>query len=81
MVCAASPLQLRAHHRFLILRERGYEEFAPSYKVEKRWSDRTKQIEQFLFPGYIFCRFNPNDRLSDPHGARGCRRGWIWQIA
>jgi transcription antitermination factor NusG len=46
------------------LRERGYEEFAPSYQVEKRWSDRTKQIEQFLFPGYIFCRFNPNDRLS-----------------
>src|ERR1700722_15053729 len=46
------------------LRERGDQEFAPSYQVEKRWSDRTKQIEQFLFPGYIFCRFNPNDRLS-----------------
>lgn len=45
------------------LRERGYEDFAPSYKVERRWSDRTKQIEQFLFPGYVFCRFNPNDRL------------------
>jgi transcription antitermination factor NusG len=45
------------------LRERGYEEFAPSYKLEKRWSDRTKQIDQFLFPGYLFCRFNPNDRL------------------
>jgi transcription antitermination factor NusG len=45
------------------LRERGYEEFAPSYKSERRWSDRTKQIEQFLFPGYIFCRFDPNERL------------------
>ena len=45
------------------LRERGYQEFAPSYKVEKRWSDRTKQIDQFLFPGYLFCRFDPNDRL------------------
>src|SRR5271156_3442542 len=45
------------------LRERGYEEFAPSCKIEKRWSDRTKQIDQFLFPGYIFCRFDPNDRL------------------
>jgi len=45
------------------LRERGYEEFAPSYKIEKRWSDRTKQIDQFLFPGYVFCRFDPNDRL------------------
>jgi transcription antitermination factor NusG len=45
------------------LRERGYEPFAPSYRVEQRWSDRTKQIEKFLFPGYIFCRFDPNDRL------------------
>jgi transcription antitermination factor NusG len=45
------------------LRDRGYEEFTPSYKVEKRWSDRTKQIDQFLFPGYVFCRFDPNDRL------------------
>jgi transcription antitermination factor NusG len=46
------------------LRERGYPDlFAPSYKIEKRWSDRKKQIEQFLFPGYLFCRFDPNDRL------------------
>ncbi len=45
------------------LRDRGYEEFSPSNKVEKRWSDRKKQIDQFLFPGYIFCRFDPNDRL------------------
>ncbi len=45
------------------LRQRGYEDFAPSYKVESRWTDRTKQIDRFLFPGYIFCRFDPNDRL------------------
>jgi transcription antitermination factor NusG len=45
------------------LRQRGYQEYAPSYKVEKRWSDRIKQIDQFLFPGYLFCRFDPNDRL------------------
>jgi len=45
------------------LRERGYEEFAPSYKTERSWSDRKKQIDQFLFPGYVFCRLNPNDRL------------------
>jgi len=45
------------------LRQRGYVEFAPSYKSERIWSDRKKQIEQFLFPGYVFCRFNPNDRL------------------
>jgi transcription antitermination factor NusG len=45
------------------LRQRGYEEFAPSYKTERVWSDRKKQIDQFLFPGYVFCRFDPNDRL------------------
>jgi len=27
------------------------------------WSDRKKQIDQYLFPGYVFCRLNPNDRL------------------
>ena len=47
----------------LHLEERGYEEFAPSYKVERRWSDRTKEMEQFLFPGYVFCRLDPQHRL------------------
>jgi len=59
-------LRLRSNYERVTgehLRDRGYEEFAPSYKVEKRWSDRTKQVDQFLFPGYIFCRFDPNDRL------------------
>ena len=45
------------------LEERGYEEFMPSYKTERRWSDRTKEIEQFLFPGYVFCRMDPQHRL------------------
>lgn len=46
------------------LRQRGYEEFAPSYKTERQWSDRKKEIDQFLFPGYVFCRFNPENRLA-----------------
>ena len=45
------------------LRERGFEEFSPSYQVQRRWSDRTKTMEQFLFPGYVFSRLNPHDRL------------------
>ncbi len=45
------------------LRERGYEEFAPSHQTERVWSDRKKQVEQFLFPGYVFCRFNVEHRL------------------
>ena len=45
------------------LRERGYEEFAPSYQTERRWSDRSKLVDQFLFPGYVFCRMSVEHRL------------------
>ncbi|MBN9662333.1 MAG: hypothetical protein J0H49_29310 [Acidobacteria bacterium] len=47
----------------LHLRERGFEEFTPSYRVERQWSDRIKSIDQPLFPGYVFCRLNVNDRM------------------
>lgn len=47
----------------LHLRERGFEQFCPSYQVEKQWTDRKKVTEKFLFPGYVFCRLNPSDRL------------------
>ena len=46
-----------------ILREKGYEEFAPSYRSRRYWSDRVKVIDQPLFPGYVFCRFDPNHFL------------------
>jgi len=45
------------------LRHRGFEEFSPTYTTERQWSDRKKQVDAFLFPGYVFCRLNPNDRL------------------
>ena len=45
------------------LRERGFEQYCPSYAVEHQWSDRKKTMERFLFPGYVFCRLNPQDRL------------------
>jgi len=45
------------------LRETGYEEFSPTYKLERQWSDRTKILDQPLFPGYVFCRLNLSDRL------------------
>jgi transcriptional antiterminator NusG len=41
----------------------GYERFLPQYKVRKRWSDRIKEVDAPLFPGYLFCRFDPHDRL------------------
>jgi transcription antitermination factor NusG len=42
---------------------RGYESFLPLYKCRRRWSDRFKEIELPLFPGYVFCKFNPLNRL------------------
>jgi transcription antitermination factor NusG len=42
---------------------KGYEWFLPLYKCRKRWSDRIKEVEAPLFPGYLFCRINLQDRL------------------
>jgi transcription antitermination factor NusG len=59
-------LRVRSKHEqvaSLHLRSRGYEEFSPFYKVERQWSDRKKTGEQSLFPGYVFCRLDGNDRL------------------
>jgi transcription antitermination factor NusG len=41
----------------------GYECFWPKFKSVRQWSDRRKEIESPLFPGYLFCRFNPLERL------------------
>ena len=45
-----------------LLRRQGLEEFLPLYRSRRRWSDRSKMIELPLFPGYLFCRFNPDSR-------------------
>lgn len=42
---------------------KGYQWFLPLYKSRKPWSDRIKEFDTPLFPGYLFCRFNPQDRL------------------
>jgi transcription antitermination factor NusG len=40
----------------------GYECMLPTYKSVRQWSDRVKEIEQPLFPGYLFCRFDFQNR-------------------
>lgn len=45
------------------LQARGFESFSPVYKCRRRWSDRFKEIELPLFPGYVFCQFDPSNRL------------------
>ncbi len=45
------------------LQAKGYEEFLPLIKQRRRWSDRSKLIDRPLFPGYVFCRFDPARRV------------------
>jgi len=59
-------LQVRVRHEVAVsdhLHGKGYEWFLPLYKSRRRWSDRVKEVEAPLFPGYLFCRFDPQDRL------------------
>lgn len=45
------------------LRSKGFEDFLPTHRCRRRWSDRVKQFEAPLFPGYVFCRFSLYNRL------------------
>lgn len=46
-----------------VLEGKGYQPFLPVYRVSRRWTDRLKQVDMPLFPGYVFCRFDPQHRL------------------
>jgi transcription antitermination factor NusG len=45
------------------LLNRGLEAYLPTHKVKRRWSDRQKELEVVLFPGYVFCRFEKSDLM------------------
>lgn len=47
-----------------VLESQGIETLLPAYTVTKRWSDRLKTARAPLFPGYMFCRMNPNSKLA-----------------
>ncbi len=47
----------------LTAQSKGFEEFLPLYQSRRRWSDRIKSLELPLFPGYVFCRLNPQHRM------------------
>jgi transcription antitermination factor NusG len=58
-------LRVRSHRENLVAAQlcgQGYECFLPLYKSVRRWSDRMKESEQPLFPGYLFCRFDFQNR-------------------
>lgn len=45
------------------LLNRGFEAYLPVCRVRRQWSDRTKELDSVLFPGYVFCRFRQPDRM------------------
>jgi transcription antitermination factor NusG len=45
------------------LRGKGIEEFLPLFRSHRQWSDRVKVMELPLFPGYLFCRLNLEERM------------------
>jgi transcriptional antiterminator RfaH len=58
-------LQVRSRREALVadhLEGQGFECYLPLYKSTRRWSDRVKEVEQPLFPGYLFCRLNLSNR-------------------
>jgi transcription antitermination factor NusG len=45
------------------LQDKAYELFLPTYRSQRQWSDRKKHVDVPLFPGYVFCRLDPQNRL------------------
>jgi transcription antitermination factor NusG len=41
----------------------GLDEYVPLQKIRRQWSDRVKELDTPLFPGYIFCGFTYSERL------------------
>jgi transcription antitermination factor NusG len=59
-------LRVKSRHEKAVaaaVRGKGFEEFLPLYRWRHVWSDRTKWVEMPLFPGYVFCKLDPEFRL------------------
>jgi transcription antitermination factor NusG len=41
-----------------LLRQKGYQCLTPTYRLKRKWSDRTVEVELPLFPGYVFCHLS-----------------------
>jgi transcription antitermination factor NusG len=45
------------------LRGKGLHEYLPLVRSQRQWSDRVKVLDLPVFPGYLFCRLNLEDRM------------------
>jgi transcription antitermination factor NusG len=46
-----------------LLSGKGYQTFLPTFRTEKRWRGRSREVAAPLFPGYVFCQFDAHKRL------------------
>lgn len=59
-------LYVRSRHEKVVeggLRGKGYTAFSPFYRTKRKRVDRIAAIDVPLFPGYVFCLFDPTKRL------------------
>lgn len=59
-------LAVRPRHDKVVstaLEQKGYVTFLPLYKKKRQYAARFRESHLPLFPGYVFCRFNPVTRL------------------
>ena len=60
-------LHVRSRHEKTVhsqLEAKQQDVFLPLYTARNKWGDRWRSVSLPLFPGYIFCRFDPADRYS-----------------
>lgn len=48
----------------LVLQQKGFECFTPTYPEERKYTDRQRKVSAPLFPGYVFGRFSSSDNLQ-----------------
>jgi transcription antitermination factor NusG len=46
------------------LKTAGFEASLALYRIRRRWSDRIKELNLPIFPGYVFCRFSYRSRVA-----------------
>jgi transcription antitermination factor NusG len=59
-------LQVRARWESssaVLLFGKGYQTLLPTYRTKKRWNGKFRDVQVPLFPGYVFCQFDPQKRL------------------
>jgi transcriptional antiterminator RfaH len=56
------------------LEEKGFDTYLPMMEVLKVRGFKNVKTESALFPGYLFCRFNPDDSLAHVRWTRGVKK-------